>query len=129
MVRCALDGDWLSSLSQRLRSSNESSPLFDTEQWVRNLEAVLAMAALGVAGAAFLIFLCWMAETASCGAGICGVVVVLDTTICCTGYNYLGGRIQFLWREDRIQNFGGIFELAADRSRHQNLAVSEASPH
>ena len=80
-----------------------------------------------------IILLCYIfnliCETASCGAGICGVVVVLDTTICCTGYNYLGGRIQFLWREDRIQNFGGIFELAADRSRHQNLAVSEASPH
>ena len=54
MVRCALDGDWFSSLCQRLRSSKESSPLFDTERWVRNLEAALyKMAALGDDGCSF----------------------------------------------------------------------------
>ena len=72
MVRCALDGDWFSSLCQRLRSSKESSPLFDTERWVRNLEAALyTMAALeGMTGAAFLIFLCWM---------VCNIISISTT--------------------------------------------------
>ena len=72
VVRCALDGDWFSSLCQRLRSSKESSPLFDTERWVRNLEAALyTMAALeGMTGAAFLIFLCWM---------VCNIISISTT--------------------------------------------------
>ena len=38
MVRCALDDEWFSSLCQKLISVKDSSPLFDTERWVRNLE-------------------------------------------------------------------------------------------
>ncbi len=38
MVRCALDDEWFSSIVQKLISAKDSSPLFDTERWIRNLE-------------------------------------------------------------------------------------------
>ena len=39
MVRCALDKEWFGDIRQKLLSSKDGSPLFDTERWVRNLEA------------------------------------------------------------------------------------------
>lgn len=39
MVKCAIDTEWFTSLRERLRLSISESPLFDTERWVRNLEA------------------------------------------------------------------------------------------
>ena len=39
MVRCALDNEWFNDIRQRLLNTKDSSPLFDTERWVRNLEA------------------------------------------------------------------------------------------
>ena len=39
MVRCALDNEWFEEVRQRLLNAKDSSPLFDTERWVRNLEA------------------------------------------------------------------------------------------
>lgn len=39
MVRCALDNEWFNDIRQGLLNTKESSPLFDTERWVRNLEA------------------------------------------------------------------------------------------
>jgi len=39
MVKCALNSEWFESIRNRLRSSVLLSPLFDTERWVRNLEA------------------------------------------------------------------------------------------
>lgn len=48
MVRCALDAEWFVGVRQRLLSAKDSSPLFDTERWVRNLEASFRkMAGLG----------------------------------------------------------------------------------
>jgi hypothetical protein len=41
MVRCALDKEWFNAVRRRLLSSKDSSPLFDTERWVQNLEAAL----------------------------------------------------------------------------------------
>lgn len=38
MVRCALNTAWFDSVRERLRSSIDTSPLFDTERWVQNLE-------------------------------------------------------------------------------------------
>ena len=38
MVRCALDKEWFNTVCQRLLSLKDSSPLFDTERWVHNLE-------------------------------------------------------------------------------------------
>jgi hypothetical protein len=39
MARCALDKEWYIMLRKRLVSSIDTSPLFDTALWVRNLEA------------------------------------------------------------------------------------------
>ena len=39
MARCALDEEWFCTVRQRLLSSKDSSPLFDTGRWVGNLEA------------------------------------------------------------------------------------------
>ena len=39
MVRCALDKEWFEKIRQRLVSFKDSSPLFDTDRWVQNLEA------------------------------------------------------------------------------------------
>ena len=39
MARCALDKGWYIMLRKRLLSSIDTSPLFDTALWVRNLEA------------------------------------------------------------------------------------------
>ena len=39
MARCALDKEWYIMLCKRLLSSIDTSPLFDTALWVRNLEA------------------------------------------------------------------------------------------
>mmetsp|Transcript_40758 Transcript_40758/g.85386 ORF Transcript_40758/g.85386 Transcript_40758/m.85386 type:complete len:489 (-) Transcript_40758:256-1722(-) len=48
MVRCALDEEWFANVRRRLVSSRDSSPLFDTVRWVRNLEAAFrAMAEVG----------------------------------------------------------------------------------
>ena len=38
MVKCAMDEDWFGSLCERLDALKDSSPLFDTQRWVRNLE-------------------------------------------------------------------------------------------
>jgi hypothetical protein len=49
MARCALDEDWFYTIRQRLLTSRDSSPLFDTKRWVENLEAALRkMTELGV---------------------------------------------------------------------------------
>jgi len=42
MARCALNEEWFSTVRQRLLSSKDSSPLFDTGRWVGNLEAVFS---------------------------------------------------------------------------------------
>ena len=42
MARCALDRELLSMVRQRLLSSKDSSPLFDTGRWVGNLEAAFS---------------------------------------------------------------------------------------
>ena len=39
MIKCAVDGKWFNNVKKRLRSATQLSPLFDTERWVRNLEA------------------------------------------------------------------------------------------
>ena len=39
MVKCAMNTKWFESIRERLRLSIPVSPLFDTERWVRNLEA------------------------------------------------------------------------------------------
>jgi len=39
MVKCAINTKWFESIRERLRLSVPVSPLFDTERWVRNLEA------------------------------------------------------------------------------------------
>jgi len=39
MVKCAINTKWFESIRKRLRLSVPVSPLFDTERWVRNLEA------------------------------------------------------------------------------------------
>jgi protein O-GlcNAc transferase len=41
MTRCATDFEWFSQTKERLKSSREHSPLFDTERWVSNLESAL----------------------------------------------------------------------------------------
>ena len=46
MVRSAVDGEWFGDLCHRLRSSRETSPLFDTERWVKNLEAAFCKMAI-----------------------------------------------------------------------------------
>lgn len=51
IVRCAVDREWYCDLCQRLTSVKESSPLFDTELWVKHLEAALyKMIELGLDG-------------------------------------------------------------------------------
>jgi protein O-GlcNAc transferase len=39
MIQCAVDSEWFNNVKERLRSATQLSPLFDTERWVRNLEA------------------------------------------------------------------------------------------
>lgn len=39
MVKCATNKEWFESIREKLRLSIPTSPLFDTERWVRNLEA------------------------------------------------------------------------------------------
>jgi predicted O-linked N-acetylglucosamine transferase (SPINDLY family) len=39
MIRCAVDSKWFNNVKERLRSATQLSPLFDTERWVRNIEA------------------------------------------------------------------------------------------
>ena len=39
MIRCAADTKWFESVRRRLCELSQTSPLFDTERWVRNLEA------------------------------------------------------------------------------------------
>ena len=41
MVKCVSAREWFAKLRQRLEESRHRSPLFDTERWVRNLEAGL----------------------------------------------------------------------------------------
>jgi protein O-GlcNAc transferase len=41
MTRCVSEPEWFSTITERLRSARDTSPLFDTERWVRNLEAGL----------------------------------------------------------------------------------------
>ena len=50
MVRCAHDIDWFEKLRERLRYNIGTSPLFDTERWVQNLEAALLKMEDGGAG-------------------------------------------------------------------------------
>ena len=47
MVKCVVNTEWLDAVRKRLRSSRNTSPLFDTFAWVNNLEtAFLQMIAL-----------------------------------------------------------------------------------
>ena len=39
MIRCALDEKWFGTISQQLKASKASAPLFDTKRWVENLES------------------------------------------------------------------------------------------
>jgi predicted O-linked N-acetylglucosamine transferase (SPINDLY family) len=41
MVKCVSEKGWFNGVQERLSSSVDSSPLFDTERWVQNLEASL----------------------------------------------------------------------------------------
>ena len=41
MERCATDHAWFSEVKAYLVDAKERSPLFDTERWVKNLEAAL----------------------------------------------------------------------------------------
>lgn len=42
MVKCYEDAMWFNEIRQRLLSTKDTSPLFDTERWVRNLEAAFS---------------------------------------------------------------------------------------
>ena len=39
MIKCATDAEWFQNIRYKLVSSRAESPLFDTDRWVRNLEA------------------------------------------------------------------------------------------
>lgn len=41
MVKCATDHEWYHSITERLNQNRHTSPLFDTQRWVRNWEVGL----------------------------------------------------------------------------------------